>query len=75
VLARTPAGDGQAWATGLGSEAVLLPDTALHTASGLEALEDACGKPILTANQVTVWQALRLAGHPTRQPGLGSLFA
>jgi maleate cis-trans isomerase len=57
------------------AEAVLLPDTALHTASWLEALEDACGKPVLTANQVTVWQALRLAGHPARQPGLGSLFA
>src|SRR5207248_11734249 len=34
------------------AEAVLLPDTALHTVAWLEALEDACRKPVLTANQV-----------------------
>ena len=56
------------------AEAVLLPDTALHTVAWLEALEDACRKPVLTANQVTVWQALRLAGHPAKQRGLGRLF-
>jgi maleate cis-trans isomerase len=56
------------------AEAVLLPDTALHTIEWLEALEEGCGKPVLTANQVTVWQALRLAGHPARQRGLGRLF-
>ena len=56
------------------AEAVLLPDTALHTVAWLEALDEACGKPVLTANQVTVWQALRLAGHPAKQRGLGRLF-
>ena len=56
------------------AEAVLLPDTALHTIEWLEALEQACRKPVLTANQVTVWQALRLAGHSARQRGLGRLF-
>jgi maleate cis-trans isomerase len=56
------------------AEAVLLPDTALHTVEWLEALEARCGKPVLTANQVTVWQALRLAGHPARHRGLGRLF-
>jgi maleate cis-trans isomerase len=56
------------------AEAVLLPDTALHTVAWLEALEEACGKPVLTANQVTVWQALRLADHPAKQRGLGRLF-
>jgi maleate cis-trans isomerase len=56
------------------AEAVLLPDTALHTVAWLEALNEACGKPVLTANQVTVWQALRLAGHPAKQRGLGRLF-
>jgi maleate cis-trans isomerase len=56
------------------AETVLLPDTALHTIEWLEALEEGCGKPVLTANQVTVWQALRLAGHPARQRGLGRLF-
>jgi maleate cis-trans isomerase len=56
------------------AEVVLLPDTALRTVAWLEALENVCGKPVLTANQVTVWQALRLAGHPTKQRGLGRLF-
>jgi maleate cis-trans isomerase len=58
------------------AEAVLVPDTALHTARSLPALEAAAGKPVLTANQVSVWEALRLAGRdaPPR-PGLGALFA
>ena len=58
------------------AEVVLVPDTALHTARSLETLEEAVGKPVLTANQVTVWEALRLAGHDTHvRPGLGTLFA
>ena len=58
------------------AEVVLVPDTALHTARSLETLEEAVGKPVLTANQVTVWEALRLAGHATHvRPGLGTLFA
>jgi maleate cis-trans isomerase len=42
------------------AEAILLPDTALHTAPWLDELEDRVGKPVLTANQVTVWEGLRL---------------
>lgn len=45
-----------------GAEAVLVPDTALRTASVLPRLSRAVGKPVLTANQVTVWEAARLAG-------------
>ena len=56
------------------AEAVLLPDTALHTVDFLDDLEAAVGKTVLTANQVTVWQALRLAGHTAPQAGLGRLF-
>jgi maleate cis-trans isomerase len=58
------------------AEALLVPDTALHTARSLPALEAAAGKPVLTANQVSVWEALRLAGRdaPPR-PELGALFA
>ena len=56
------------------AEAVLVPDTALHTVRWLDALEAAVGKPVLTANQVTVWEALRLAGRPVRGAGLGRLF-
>ncbi len=56
------------------AEAVLLPDTALHTAAWLDELEGAVGKPVLTANQVTVWEGLRLAGDTAPRTGLGRLF-
>lgn len=56
------------------AEAVLLPDTALHTASHLTALEKELGKPVLTANQVSVWEALRLADRRVNAPSLGALF-
>lgn len=56
------------------ADAVLLPDTALHSVAWLDALEERVGKPVLTANQVTTWEGLRLAGHPADASGLGSLF-
>ncbi|MES9519919.1 maleate cis-trans isomerase family protein [Streptomyces capoamus] len=56
------------------AQAVLLPDTALHTAAHLGLLEKALSKPVLTANQVTVWEALRLADRRVNAPSLGSLF-
>lgn len=56
------------------AEAVLVPDTAMHSLLWLEDLEKAVGKPVLTANQVTVWEGLRIAGAPTRYDGLGTLF-
>ncbi|MER7972196.1 decarboxylase [Streptomyces sp. NPDC096080] len=56
------------------AEAVLLPDTALHTAAHLQSLEKAVGKPVLTANQVTVWEALRLTDRRVNAPELGTLF-
>ncbi|GAB3445961.1 aspartate/glutamate racemase family protein [Streptomonospora sediminis] len=56
------------------AEAVLVPDTALHSASILEALEDRLGKTVLTANQVSVWEGLRLAGAAVPRAGMGSLF-
>ncbi|WP_031478492.1 maleate cis-trans isomerase family protein [Streptomyces bicolor] len=56
------------------AEAILLPDTALHTASHLTALEQRLSKPVLTANQVTVWEALRLTDRRVNAPELGVLF-
>jgi maleate cis-trans isomerase len=56
------------------ADAVLLPDTALHTVSHIPALEKDLGKPVLTANQVTVWEALRLADRRVNAPALGTLF-
>ncbi|MFD3376184.1 MULTISPECIES: decarboxylase [unclassified Streptomyces] len=56
------------------AEVVLLPDTALHTASHIPALEKELGKAVLTANQVTVWEALRLTDRRVNAPELGTLF-
>jgi len=57
------------------AEAVLVPDTALHTVEWLTELEDRLGKPVLTANQVSVWEGLRLVGLAEPRSGLGALFA
>lgn len=56
------------------ARAVLLPDTALHTAAYVPALEEALGKPVLTANQVTAWEGLRLVDRTVSCPALGTLF-
>ncbi|MER7054637.1 decarboxylase [Streptomyces sp. NPDC000351] len=56
------------------ADAVLLPDTALHTVAHIPALEKELGKPVLTANQVTVWEGLRLADRRVNAPELGALF-
>lgn len=56
------------------ADAVLLPGTALHTAAHLTALEKELAKPVLTANQVTVWEALRLVDRRVNAPALGTLF-
>ncbi|NSC21883.1 decarboxylase [Streptomyces albus subsp. chlorinus] len=57
------------------AQAVLLPDTALHTAAWIPALEAELGKPVLTANQVTAKEGLRLLDVKVRCPALGTLFA
>lgn len=56
------------------ADALLMPDTALHSAAWIEDIEEAIGKPIVTANQATFWEALRLAGNLRSQGGLGALF-
>src|SRR3546814_3756787 len=54
------------------AEAVLVPDTAMHTLAVIDRLEAAVGKPVLTANQVTVWKGLQLVGAAPAIPGLRS---
>ena len=56
------------------AEAVLVPDTAMHTLAIIEELEAAISKPVLTANQVTVWKGLQLLGPVPALSGLGTLF-
>ena len=57
------------------AEAVIIPDTALHTVDFLPELEAVVGKTVLTANQVTMWEGLRLANRLTLQSNLGQLMA
>ncbi len=59
------------------AEAIVVPDTAMHSAGWVAGLEEAVGgKPVLTANQVTLWQALQLVGGGSFQvdESMGSLF-
>jgi maleate cis-trans isomerase len=57
-----------------GTEAVLVPDTALPTLDVIESLEAEAGRPVLTANQVTLWAALGLARHTVTVRGFGRIF-
>lgn len=58
------------------AQAMLVPDTAMHSLLWIEELEEAVGKPVLTANLVTVWEGLRIIGDPIPElPELGSLFS
>lgn len=55
------------------AQALLIPDTAMHTLEVLPELEATLGKPVLTANQVTIWEGLRLAGYaPGTAPSPGA---
>lgn len=57
------------------AEAILLPGTILHTVEFLDELEAKIQKPVLSANQVTAWYGLRLAGYKKPHKNLGALFA
>jgi maleate cis-trans isomerase len=56
------------------AEAVLIPDTAMASLHLIERLEAAAGKPVLTANQVTLWAAVGLAGARLKRAEPGRLF-
>ncbi len=58
------------------TECVLIPDTAMHSIQWIGALEQSLRKPVLTANQVSIWEGLRLTGASMpKVPALGRLFA
>lgn len=56
------------------ADALLIPDTAMRTLALVDDLEHRLGKPVLTANQVTVWEGLRIAGVTGTYDGLGTLL-
>lgn len=57
------------------ADVVLIPNTAIRTVGLLPRLESAVGKPVLTANQVTAWEGLRMAGYGMACELAGALFS
>jgi maleate isomerase len=56
------------------ADAIFVGCTGQKIGRHLNNLETSLGKPVLSANQVTVWHALQLIDHEPYVPGCGSLF-
>ena len=56
-------------------QAILIPDTAIAMFHAASRLEDSLGKPVISANQATLWDVLRLAGSDLKPRGFGRLLA
>lgn len=56
------------------ADAIFVSCTGLKTSAIIDDLEGSLGKPVVTANQASIWDALDLAGLKTRLPKLGQLF-
>jgi maleate isomerase len=56
------------------ADGIFISCTGLKTSEIIEDLENTLGKPVVSANQASVWNALQLAGAETRLDGLGRLF-
>lgn len=57
------------------ADAVLIAGTGFRCVAILEALERDLRRPVLSANQVSLWHCLRLAGVRAEVDGYGSLFS
>lgn len=56
-------------------QAILIPDTAIAMFQAASQLEESLGKPVISANQATLWDVLRLAGSGLKPQGFGRLLA
>ena len=56
------------------ADAIFISCTNFATVEILDALEQDLDMPVLSANQVTMWEALNLAQVKPYKPGVGSLF-
>jgi maleate isomerase len=56
------------------AEAVFIGGNGFRAVGAIEALEEDLGRPVLTANQVAFWQALRLSGVRAPVAGYGELL-
>jgi len=57
-----------------GADAIYIPCTALRTLEIIDALESDLGKPVISANQATMWHAQQLASVNAYIDGVGQLF-
>ncbi len=57
-----------------GADAVLISGTGLPTIGIVERLERELGKPVVTSQTATLWQALRMLGTGGAVPGYGRLL-
>ena len=56
------------------ADAVFVSCTQLPTLGVIARLEAELGKPVVTSNQATFWQAVRTIGYGTAIPGFGALL-
>jgi maleate isomerase len=57
------------------SEAIFISCTNLHTLGIIDMLETDLGKPVVSSNQATMWNMLRMAGIKDQFPGFGRIFS
>jgi maleate isomerase len=57
------------------SEAIFLPCTGWHTIDVIEKLEGDLKKPVISSNQATMWNLLRLAAINDKVQGYGQLLS
>jgi len=57
------------------AEALFIGGNGLRAIGVIEALEQTLARPVLTANQVIFWQALRIAGITSKVTHYGKIFA
>jgi maleate isomerase len=56
------------------ADGVFISCTGMRTSSILDSLEEATGKPVVSAMQASVWDVLLKAGLTPDLAGVGSLF-
>ena len=56
------------------ADGVLMVGTGLRCVGVIDALEQSLGRPVVSANQASLWRCLRLSGVRTPVPGYGTLL-
>src|SRR5262245_4377349 len=61
-------------ATNAKAEVIVVPDTAVQSFAAIPRIETMARRPIITANQATLWHCMTLLGRRLRIPKGGQLF-